>query len=112
MRATGGIAVDRSRNNNLVEYMTALFQQHDELFLIIPPEGTRKAVKKWKTGFYRVAEQAGVPIVLGYLDYAKKEAGFGKLFYPTGNLEKDMEEIKIFYSKVSPKYPGKYSYED
>ncbi|WP_448520221.1 lysophospholipid acyltransferase family protein [Rhodoflexus sp.] len=108
MRATGGIAVDRSKNNNLVEYMVNLFTQHEQLYLLIPPEGTRQAVKEWKTGFYRVAEAAGVPIILGYLDYAKKEAGFGKVFYPTGDIEADMKEIKAFYKNVTPKYPDKY----
>jgi 1-acyl-sn-glycerol-3-phosphate acyltransferase len=108
MRATGGIPVDRSKKNNLVGHMTNLFAENENLYLLIPPEGTRSAVKEWKTGFYRVAEAAKVPIVLGYLDYAKKIAGFGKLFYPTGNLEKDMEEIKAFYKTITPKYPAKY----
>jgi 1-acyl-sn-glycerol-3-phosphate acyltransferase len=108
MRATGGIAVDRSKKNNLVEYMTNLFQENESLYLLIPPEGTRSAVKEWKTGFYRVAEAANVPIVLGYLDYGKKVAGFGTMFYPTGDMEKDMAEIKAFYSQITPKYPEKY----
>jgi 1-acyl-sn-glycerol-3-phosphate acyltransferase len=108
MRATGGIPVDRSKKNNLVEYMAHLFNENESLYLLIPPEGTRSAVKEWKTGFYRVAEMTNVPIVLGYLDYAKKVAGFGTLFYPTGNLEKDMQEIKAFYQKITPKYPEKY----
>ena len=108
MRATGGIAVDRSKKNNLVDYMVGLFKEYNELFLLIPPEGTRSAVKEWKTGFYRVAQTAKVPIILGYLDYKKKEAGFGKVFYPTGDLEKDMIEIKAFYQSVTPRHPNKY----
>jgi 1-acyl-sn-glycerol-3-phosphate acyltransferase len=111
MRATGGIAVDRSKKNNLVEYMIRLFEENESLFLLIPPEGTRSAVNEWKTGFYRVAEAAQVPIVLGYLDYKKKIAGFGNIFYPTGDLEKDMKEIKAFYKNITPKYPEKYRLE-
>lgn len=108
MRATGGIAVDRSKKNNLVEYMVEMFAEKDSLYLLIPPEGTRNAVKEWKTGFYRVAEAAGVPIVLGYLDYTKKIAGFDRMFYPSGDMEKDMADIKAFYSTITPKYPEKY----
>jgi len=108
MRATGGIPVDRSKKNNLVEYMTEMFAEKDRLYLLVPPEGTRNAVKEWKTGFYRVAEAAGVPIMLGYLDYAKKVAGFENMFYPSGDMEKDMAAIKAFYSKITPKYPEKY----
>lgn len=108
MRATGGIPVNRSKKNNLVEYMVSLFAEKESLYLLIPPEGTRNAVKEWKTGFYRVAEAAGVPIVLGYLDYAKKVAGFENMFYPSGDMEKDMALIKAFYSKVTPRHPEKY----
>ncbi len=108
MRATGGIPVDRSRKNNLVEHMISLFAEKEHLCLLIPPEGTRNAVKEWKTGFYRVAEAAKVPILLGYLDYAKKTAGFSDAFYPTGDMDRDMEHIKDFYKTVTPKYPDKY----
>ncbi len=108
MRATGGIPVDRSKKNNLVDYMTNLFATQESLCLLIPPEGTRSAVKEWKTGFYRVAEAAKVPIVLGYLDYKKKTAGFENVFYPSGDMEKDMILIKDFYKAITPKYPDKY----
>jgi 1-acyl-sn-glycerol-3-phosphate acyltransferase len=108
MRATGGIAVDRGKKSNLVDYMVGLFAQQTELCLLIPPEGTRSAVREWKTGFYHVAVAAQVPILLGYLDYAKKTAGFGQVFHPTGDLEADMRVIKEFYKTIAPKYPDKY----
>lgn len=108
MRATGGIAVDRSKHNNLVEYMISLFDSHERLVMLIPPEGTRKKVKEWKMGFYHVALGANVPIMLGYLDYKNKIAGMENLFYPTGDVEKDMTNIKEFYKKVTPKYPNLY----
>lgn len=109
MRATGGIAVDRSKNNNLVDTMIDMFKKHDELILMIPVEGTRSYVKEWKSGFYHTAMGANVPIVLGYLDYGKKVAGFGDMFFPTGNYEKDLKDMQDFYRKVQAKYPEKSS---
>ena len=109
MRATGGIAVDRSKHSNMVDMMVNMFNQSSSLILLIPAEGTRSYVKEWKSGFYHTAVGAKVPIVLGYLDYGRKEAGFGKLFYPTGNYQKDLEEIKNFYRQFTAKYPEKSS---
>lgn len=107
MRAFGGIAVDRSRHTGMVEAMVAELNQRDELILLIPPEGTRSLVAEWKTGFYRVAMGAGVPIALAFLDYPNKTAGIEKVFYPTGDYEKDLAEIKSFYRTVKGKHPEK-----
>jgi 1-acyl-sn-glycerol-3-phosphate acyltransferase len=110
MRAFGGIPVDRSKKNTrMVDNMISEFGLHDRLILLVPPEGTRGFVKEWKSGFYYVALGAGVPIGLGFLDYKKKEAGIAKLFYPTGNYEKDLEEIKHFYRGIAAKHPEKSS---
>lgn len=109
MRATGGIPVDRSKHTNMVETMINMFQQHDELILMIPAEGTRSFVKEWKSGFYHTAMGAKVPIVLGYLDYGKKVAGFGDLFYPTGDYQKDLLEIQTFYRQFKAKHPEQSS---
>lgn len=109
MRATGGIPVDRSKHNNLVDNMIAMFKEHKELILMIPVEGTRSYVKEWKSGFYHTALGAKVPIVMGYLDYGKKTSGFGDLFYPTGNYEKDLVAIQNFYRQFTAKYPEKSS---
>jgi 1-acyl-sn-glycerol-3-phosphate acyltransferase len=106
MRFFGGIPVDRSRNTGMVDAMIAEFGKHDRLVLMIPPEGTRGYVKEWKTGFYRVAVGAGVPIVLGYLDYGRKEAGLGKAFYPSGDYEKDLAAIQAFYRPMRAKHPS------
>ena len=107
MRAFGGIPVDRSRHTGMVEAMIAELKQRDELILLIPPEGTRSLVTEWKTGFYRVAIGAGVPIALAFLDYGKKTAGVAKVFHPTGDYEKDLAEIKAFYRTVEGKHPEK-----
>ncbi len=98
MRWLGGIAVDRSKNNNLVAQLVDLFNARDELVLIIPPEGTRSKVERWKSGFYHVAAGAGVPILLGFVDASKKEIGFGPLFYPSQSYEEDLPRIQAFYA--------------
>ncbi|MFT3930523.1 MAG: lysophospholipid acyltransferase family protein [Spongiibacteraceae bacterium] len=98
MRWLGGIAVDRSKNNNLVAQLVELYNQRDELVLIIPPEGTRSKVERWKSGFYHVAAGAGVPILLGFVDVSRKELGFGPLFYPSQDFDADLPKIQAFYA--------------
>ncbi len=109
MRASGGIPVDRSKHNNMVDAMIHMFQQNEELILMIPVEGTRSYVKEWKSGFYHTAMGAKVPIAMGYLDYGKKVAGFGDLFYPTGDYQEDLVEMQNFYRNFTAKHPEKSS---
>ena len=71
---------------------------------MVPPSGTRSSVTKWKTGFYYIADGAKVPIVLGYLDYKRKVGGLGPLFYTTGDYQKDIKEIKAFYSNIQGRF--------
>ena len=75
----------------------------------IAPERTRKRVEKWKQGFYHIAVGANVPIVLSFMDYKRKEAGVGKILYPSGDIEKDMSVIEEFYQGVNPKFPEYYN---
>jgi 1-acyl-sn-glycerol-3-phosphate acyltransferase len=91
----------------LVEQVVDEFNQSKQFALVITPEGTRRRVDKWKTGFYRIALGAGTPIVLGYADYEKREIGVGPAFYPTGNLEEDMEKIQAFYKGIVAKHPDR-----
>jgi hypothetical protein len=70
----------------------------------VPPEGTRKKVHYWKTGFYYIAQGANVPIVLSYLDYKRKTGGIGPIIMPTGDIEADMEIIRTFYASVTGKH--------
>ena len=93
----GGISIDRSKAHNTVEQMVEHYRQQDELVVLIPPEGTRSKVERWKTGFYHIAVQAEVPIVLGYIDASTKTVGLGPLFSPTGNIESDLPAIQQFY---------------
>lgn len=114
LKAFGVIPIDRHKKaevlvkkNSLVDAMVGLFHEREELVILITPEGTRKYVPKWKSGFWHVAKGAGVPIVLGYLDYEKKHAGVGPLIYPSGDIEDDMKKIMDFYRGIKGKYPEK-----
>lgn len=105
LKTLGGIPVDRQKSSNLTLQLAHEFKKHDELALLITPEGTRKYNPHWKKGFYFIAKEAGIPIVLGYIDYEKKIGGIGPVFYPSGNAEKDIEEIRAFYFDKKGKYP-------
>jgi len=103
-RWLGGIPVDRSRSNNTVEQMIQKFAGSEKLIITIPPSGTRKKVIKWKTGFYYIAVGANVPIVLGFLDYKRKIGGIGPVFFPTGDIDADMREMRAYYADMKGKY--------
>ncbi|MFO1279721.1 MAG: lysophospholipid acyltransferase family protein [Burkholderiaceae bacterium] len=106
MRWLGGIAVNREKSNNLVAAsVEAIRAARGSLQLVVPPEGTRSKVRYWKTGFYYIAHGAGVPIVLSYMDYARKVSGIGPVFHPTGDIERDMATIKAFYAPFKGKNP-------
>lgn len=100
-RPIGAIGVDRKKiikngSNNTTDVMAQLFTTYKDLVLMIAPEGTRRLSPHWRSGFYYIAQKANVPIVLGFADYAKKEAGLGQVLYPT-DYEKDMKSIADFY---------------
>lgn len=105
LRALGGIGVDRRSRNDAVKAIADVMKSRDHLLLVIPPEGTRGAASRWKTGFYWIAVESGVPIVLGFLDFARKRGGFGTMLEPTGNIEEDFEKIRNFYQDVKGKFP-------
>ncbi|ENV50274.1 1-acyl-sn-glycerol-3-phosphate acyltransferase [Acinetobacter junii] len=115
VRAMGGIGIDRSAKQegqerpSMVQLMSDLFKTHPKLVMLVTPEGTRAKQEQWKTGFYHVAVNAGVPIALAYMDYAKKKTGIGKIVYPSGNYQKDMTEIMAFYAEINAKFPEKFS---
>ena len=108
MRLLGGIPVRRDRRGNLVEQMARVFAESDRLGLVVPAEGTRHYVPHWKSGFYHIALTAQVPIVMGYLDYARKRGGFGPELVPTGEISHDMDEFRAFYSDKTGKYPDQF----
>ncbi|MBT9557571.1 MAG: lysophospholipid acyltransferase family protein [Myxococcales bacterium] len=108
MRAMGGVPVVRHERRNMVDQIADEFAKRDRFIIAIPPEATRKRAEYWRSGFYHIAKAAGVPVVLGYLDYAKKEAGFGPPLYPSGDIKKDMDIIRAFYAGKVGKYPDQF----
>ena len=106
MRGLGGIPVDRRAPQTLVVQMVEKFRQSEDLVLAVPPEGTRSKVKVWKSGFYHIAAESGVPIGLGYLDYDRKLCGVGMFVMPSGNVTKDMNRIRSFYEDIRGKHPN------
>jgi len=114
-RALGCIGINRrpkkegEERPSMVQVMVDLFKEHDDFIMLVTPEGTRSFRTKWKTGFYHIAVLANVPVALGYLDYQKKEAGVGKVVYPSGNMRKDMQIIMAFYKNIVPHTPANFS---
>lgn len=99
MKWFGGIPIDRGQSHNMVQILGTQVRYLDKKFcLAVAPEGTRKKVKEWKTGFYNIAMFAEVPIVLSYLDYGTKTAGIKEVFFPSGDIVIDMKKIKSRYS--------------
>jgi len=109
MRWLGGIAVDRSKTNNLVAASAqAISDAQGALQLVVPPEGTRSKTRYWKTGFYHIAVTARVPIVMAYMDYERRISGLGPMFLPSGDIEADMVQIKAFYAPFKGKNAAQF----
>lgn len=107
IRWMGGIPIDRSSPRNVVDQMIAAFNHYDHLMLALTPEGTRSKTPYWKSGFYRIASGAKVPIALAFLDYKRKVGGLGPTITPSGDMAEDIEIIRRFYSGVTAKFPEK-----
>ena len=97
LRWLGGVPVDRTRANGLVDTAVEAFRTHEDLILVLAPEGTRARGACWKTGFWRIADAAGVPIVLGYVDWRRRIVGLGPAFVTTGDMDADLAAIRAFY---------------
>lgn len=108
-RSLGGIPVDRSKNTNMVDRMVELFAEQDALALAVPAEGTRGKGTYWKSGFYHIASRANVPIALGFLDFTRKRGGIGPLLMPTGDIRRDMDQIRAFYADIGPHRPENFT---
>jgi 1-acyl-sn-glycerol-3-phosphate acyltransferase len=105
MKRLGGIPVNRRSSNNFVDQMVELFKANNSLALAITPEGTRSKTHYWRTGFYRMAVGAQVPIVLVAIDYSTRTIEIRPAFTPSGDIEKDFDLIRDFYAGKSGKYP-------
>ena len=101
MRATGGIAVDRAHPGGLVEQLEERFRTGPRMGLVITPEGTRSKRDYWKSGFYRIARAADVPVAMGYIDWPNRTGGFGPSFRLSGDVTADMDKIRDLYDNVT-----------
>ena len=109
LRALGAIPIDRGVNSSTVEQVVNAFATHDRFWFALAPEGTRRHRPYWKTGFYRIAKAADVPIVLGFIDYADKRLGLGPTLHPGQSAEEDLAAIRDFYSQFTGRNPQNQS---
>ncbi|MEQ1439819.1 lysophospholipid acyltransferase family protein [Fontimonas sp. SYSU GA230001] len=109
LRWMGGIGIDRRRSGGLVQQVVDQFAARPQLVLVIAPEGTRSRTQQWKSGFYRMAEQAQVSIALGFMDYRLKRVGFGPALTATGDFGGDLQRMVAFYGRVTPRKPERFS---
>lgn len=100
----GGLPIIRGGGKNEVDRIARHFEGRDQIGLAIVPGGTRSKSQKWLSGFYWIAIKADVPILLSYLDYKVRRTGVGPLFSPTGDYDKDLEEMQTFYKGMEGKY--------
>lgn len=105
LKKFGALPIDRKSNNNMVQQAVELFANNESLYLVFTPEGTRSANRNWKKGFYFIAQNANVPIVLAYIDYRKKTGGFHGIYNPSGNVKEDILAIKHQLAQYHAKYP-------
>jgi len=109
VRRLGGIPVDRRKGNSALLHVSEMFRTEKELILTITPEGTRALNRNWKRGFYTLAKNAGVPLVLGFLDYKRKTGGLGPMIQVSGDYSADMKIIESFYRDKSARYPANFN---
>lgn len=108
LRWFGGRPVNRGAAASVVEQTREFFAQSDSLYMTLAPEGTRARVDKWKSGFWRMAVAAQVPIVCGYIDYQKKQVGIGPIITPSDNYEADLARILDYYAGISAAHPENF----
>jgi XTP/dITP diphosphohydrolase len=112
LKALGGMPVDRKHVRKFPLFVADLINNSDEIAFLVAPEGTRKRTPEWKKGFYFIAQQANVPIVLGYLDYVSRRGGVGHAFWPTGNVREDVAEMQKYYYGLRGRYKGLFNLEE
>lgn len=105
LRRLGGIPISRGPAAARVRAAADVMATHDRIAVAISPEGARRRVPRWRTGFYHLAVQSGVPVVLGFLDYQHKMAGVGPALMPTGDLEADLDAVRAFYTGMQGRHP-------
>ena len=109
LRGLGCISIDRgNRKNDMVGTAVRKFAEGKPLSIAITPEGTRKPTKRWKSGFWKIAHDAGVPMVLTYIDFKKKEIGILDIIWPTDDYDADLLKVRKYYKKEMAKHPDQF----
>ncbi len=109
LRGLGGIPLNRNEPGSAVRQAVDAFEENDEFYLALAPEGTRSLRSHWKSGFYRIAMEANVPVVLGFFDYRDKRLGFGPTLELTGDRDTDLATMQEFYGTMTARWPEKVS---
>jgi len=104
----GAFPIKRGLKENFVQQVVRKYNESESFYLSITPEATRKANAGWKTGFYHIAKGANVPLILGFIDYDKKVAGFGPCINVRDSYEETLKEMIEFYKTINPKYPENF----
>ncbi len=107
-RSLGGLPIHRSASHNVVSQIVKAFNEDDQLMLALFPEGTRRKVDKWKTGFWYIAAQASIPVQLVSFDYDRRVTECGPVIVPSNDIEADMKKIQDYYKTVTAKHPEKF----
>ena len=110
MKWLGGIPIVLGESRNVVRQAIDAFATSDDLIIVISPEANRAYVEEWRTGFYHIAMGAGIPIVLGFLDYEKRAGGYLRTWLPSGDLRRDLDAIRAAYQGIKGKYPAQSIY--
>jgi 1-acyl-sn-glycerol-3-phosphate acyltransferase len=108
-RWLGGTPVNRSESTNKVQAIVQVFNENERFILALSPEGTRKRIDQWKTGFYFIAKGANVPIVMATLDFGNKKVVISNPYYLTESMENDFSYIEAFYKGIKGKIPKNFN---
>ena len=108
LRKLGGIPIYRDGSHNLVSDIVQSFNNNESMMVTLFPEGTRKKVGRWRTGFWYIAARAGVPVQLVSFDYKKRVTECGPVIMPSDHIEADMKRVQEFYRNVQAKHPEKF----
>jgi len=109
LRKLGAMPIERGKAGGMVEQTVAQFRQRDKLLIAVTPEGTRSNAEQWKLGFYHIAKQANVPIILALADYQAKTFSFPVVIYPSDDMEADLQQIYAHFASATPRHPNKLS---
>ena len=107
LRGLGGVPLDRSRATSAVQQAASMFETEERLFFGLAPEGTRNRKDAWKSGFYRIAKAADVPVFLGLIDYRNKQVGIVQRLDLSDDIDADIEKCAKFYAGIEGRWPEK-----